>query len=90
LSRTSAVGMYPRGASVHGVLDLAGSVWEWCLNKYDSPRDCYPGTAEPRVVRGGSWYLNRVSARCAYRYCRVPDGRDSNLGFRVVRVSPIS
>ena len=44
LSRTTAVGMYPDGATAQGVLDLAGNVWEWCLNKYEDPNEC--------IVRG--------------------------------------
>jgi hypothetical protein len=53
LGRTTAVGMYPGGASSHGVLDLAGNVWEWCLTRYDEPRKEAAGDAR-RVVRGGS------------------------------------
>lgn len=30
LGCTTAVGMYPAGTSLDGVLDLAGTVWEWC------------------------------------------------------------
>ena len=35
-TRLPAVGTYPRGASQGlGVLDLAGGVWEWCLDAWD-------------------------------------------------------
>jgi len=33
LGATTAVGMYPAGASPVGALDMAGTVWEWCLNR---------------------------------------------------------
>jgi formylglycine-generating enzyme required for sulfatase activity len=35
LSRTTAVGMYPQGASWCGALDMRGSLWEWCLNEQE-------------------------------------------------------
>jgi formylglycine-generating enzyme required for sulfatase activity len=42
-----------------------------------------------RVVRGGSFYLAREYARCAFRYRNLPNFDWSYGGFRVV-VSPIS
>jgi len=62
LGRTTAVGLYPAGASGQGVLDLAGNVWEWCLNAYDDPRRTQVGTDAWRVVRGGSWCGARAVA----------------------------
>jgi len=56
LEQTSAVGLYPLGASLEGVLDLAGNVWEWCLNKYDEPDDVSTEGEDLRSLRGGSWY----------------------------------
>ena len=74
LSRTTAVGMYPGGASPQGVLDLAGNVWEWCLTDYGRPGDGSAGSVhrDPcsrmprgdevrRVVRGGSWNARETS-----------------------------
>ena len=90
LSRTTAVGMYPAGAPPRKAFsDMAGNVWEWCLNKYDPPEDTSVGGDARRVVRGGSWDDYRESARCAYRDCNDPGDRYDVIGFRVVCVSPI-
>ncbi len=81
LNRTTAVGLYPTGASTQDVLDLSGMVWEWCLNKFDETR-------ESRVLRGGSWGGNQDLARAAHRDGGLPDDRDYDVGFRVVCASP--
>jgi len=81
LARTSAVGIYPQGASPQGVLDLSGNVWEWCLNESGDPDRIQAGGDVSRVVRGGSWGGGRDLARAAYR--RVL------YGFRVLCASPI-
>jgi formylglycine-generating enzyme required for sulfatase activity len=49
LGRTTAVGMYPRGASPQGMRDLAGNVWEWCLSDPDRPQ-ASPGETRPSLV----------------------------------------
>lgn len=89
LGFTSAVGIYPQGASPCGALDMAGNVWEWCLNRYDEPMETDPGSDAGRVVRGGSWDFDRGIARCAFRHHHPPGYRYSLLGFRVLCVSPI-
>ena len=65
LRRTTAVGIYPDGASPCGALDMAGNVWEWCLNQYDKPIDTGLGGTFRRVARGGSWDYDRDFARAA-------------------------
>ncbi len=78
---TSPVAMYPLGASQpYGLMDLAGNVWEWTDSWYDEER-------RSRVLRGGSWYRNRVIARCVLCGEDFPDFSNFDLGFRVV--SPI-
>jgi formylglycine-generating enzyme required for sulfatase activity len=91
LKQTTAVGLYPQGASPYGVMDMAGNVLEWCLNKYDNPDDnAIDKTREFRVLRGGSWIGGPELARAARRGWSRPDYRiDYGGGFRVVCVSPI-
>jgi formylglycine-generating enzyme required for sulfatase activity len=88
LGQTSAVGIYLLGASPCGALDMAGNVWEWCLNKYDDPNDLSLSAEDSRVLRGGSWGYDRVFARCAYRSRNPPDLRNYGIGFRVVLCAP--
>ena len=56
LGRTVAVGMYPLGAAPCGALDMAGNVWEWCLNESADPNSTDIFEVEQRAVRGGCWY----------------------------------
>ncbi|MDX1653708.1 MAG: SUMF1/EgtB/PvdO family nonheme iron enzyme, partial [Candidatus Competibacteraceae bacterium] len=87
LGRTTAVGMYPGGASRQGVMDMVGNIREWCFNKSEKPRETELFEA-PRVVRGGSWYGNALDARAAARFDFGPGSRLDRLGFRVCRSFP--
>ncbi len=90
LKRTTAVGLYPLGASAQGVLDLAGNLWEWCLSKYLKPPDAgVDESNESRVVRGGSWCYGRDYARADSRDDPHPVDRLDFSGFRVLCASPI-
>jgi formylglycine-generating enzyme required for sulfatase activity len=94
----SPVGAYPQGAGPCGALDMAGNVWEWCTDWYDEQEYARqaavevvdpqgPLTGQLKVLRGGSWFLVRRDARCAYRGRDLPDYFDALDGFRLV-VSP--
>jgi formylglycine-generating enzyme required for sulfatase activity len=89
LAQTSAVGIYPQGASPEGLMDLSGNVLEWCLNEYRNAKRLGPECNESRAVRGGSWYLTQGFASATYRYFGRPDLRNDYYGFRVVCASPI-
>lgn len=89
LGRTSAVGIYPSGASPEGVMDLTGNVWEWCRNEYRKPERVQLSGREPRVMRGGCWFNSPDNARAADRGYNHPGLRNSKFGFRPVCSSPI-
>ncbi|MFN7920409.1 MAG: formylglycine-generating enzyme family protein [Bryobacteraceae bacterium] len=76
IGHPTPVGLYPTGASVEGVLDLIGNVWEWTDSWYDKDQDT-------RVVRGGAFYNLRDYARASYRDYSLPDDLYDGLGFRV-------
>jgi len=95
LGTTSAVGCFPGGASLWGVEETSGNVWEWCRTKWeDSYRD-YRGDddlegEDPRVLRGGAFNNNQLYVRSAYRSGNDPGNLfDGNVGFRLV-VLPFS
>jgi hypothetical protein len=90
LSRTTAVGMYPQGASPVRALDMSGNVLEWCLNEYDNPDSTALSGKGRRVVRGGSWSDDPEGARAAFRNWFDPSYRDFFVGLRVACLAPIS
>ncbi len=85
LKRAIAAGLYPQGAAECGALDMAGNLWEWCLNKYDKPKEIgVDASGDVRVLRGGLYHLPRVLASCVYRYSSLPGPDSDHVGFRVV------
>jgi hypothetical protein len=89
LAQTTAVGLYPQGASPGGLLDMAGNVWDWCLNKYDDPDDTDTQGRDMRSLRGGSWLSGPALARAACRDWVNPVNRSGAVGFRLVCACPI-
>ena len=91
IGQTSAVGIFPDGASPDGVLDMSGNVWQWCLSEYGNPVEDSANenirTANSRGLRGGAWYRDGYNARAVARNRSLPYTRDS-LGFRVVVCRP--
>jgi len=88
LRHTTAAGMYPQGASPYGVMDMAGNVWEWCLNEYSYPENIEVLGIATRVLRGGVWHLSVDFAHCSYRDWSSPRYGYDYLGFRLVCASP--
>jgi eukaryotic-like serine/threonine-protein kinase len=86
---TSAVGSYPSGASVYGVMDMAGNVNEWVSDWYG--KDYYktspgvnpqgPASGTYKVLRSGSFGAFPDLIRTSYRalFGGIHDGSN---GFR--------
>ena len=87
------VGSYPVVASPYGMMDMAGNVWEWVNDWYQSDYyDVSPPSNPPgpesgtyKVMRGGSWrrdpWTVRVSDRSRHY---MPDQSNGAAGFRCV------
>ncbi len=85
---TTPVGQYsPTGDSPVGCADMAGNVWEWTASWFQP----YPGSSYQhedygekfRVLRGGSFYVNDMSARAACRDGDDPSFWGWSSGLRV-------
>ena len=75
-------------ANGYKLYDMSGNVYEWCW--YGSISSSTPedgaSSGSSRIWRGGCW-RSRYDYNCgvAYRAYSLPDNRDNDVGFRVVR-----
>ena len=81
IGHTTPVTQYPKGVSPYGCHDLAGNVWEWCV-------DWYYEKGGQRVIRGGSWFYEPENLRGSSRDGSPTDFRLNFLGFRLVQDIP--
>lgn len=86
LRMTTPVKNYEGGASPYGVYDMAGNVWEWCVNPDGSQTRKLEIRVEdsPRAVRGGSFISNAFRLRNNFHYYLKPESRYATIGFRVI------
>jgi formylglycine-generating enzyme required for sulfatase activity len=89
------VGSYPAGAN--GLNDMAGNVWEWCKDQYDSgyyadspdvnPQGPNKGldSEESHVIRGGGYSSSEAVIRCTNRDSHMPNFSENYVGFRICR-----
>lgn len=92
---TLPVGRYPEGASPYGAVDMAGNVFEWVADWFDSeyyaksplanPQG--PDSGEVRVLRGGAW-RNQGDVRTAHRTGEAADYSNFYIGFRCAQSAP--
>jgi formylglycine-generating enzyme required for sulfatase activity len=91
VGKTTPVGAYPQGASPYGLMDMAGNVWDWCLDRYDpyyyrnSPpkNPAGPDEGEKRNVRGGSAASTAKYIRSSNRDGYTTDTATCYFGFRL-------
>lgn len=85
---TTKVGSFPEGASVYGVLDMAGNVWEWVSSQYqtypyyENDGREYLNSPVSKALRGGAWNNNGNGVRSTLRGGFLPTIAANNLGFR--------
>ena len=94
---TSAIGSYPTGGSIYGVMDMAGNVQEWVHDyysgsyytdpsAYNNPQGPSSSAMWSHVARGGSWQGSKdevsISRRYAYYFIFIPSPLHTNAGFR--------
>jgi formylglycine-generating enzyme required for sulfatase activity len=94
--RPESAGSFPGCHSPYGVLDMAGSMWEWTRDWYQP--DYYstapardpagPATGKSRAIRGGGWMTQPTWLRASYRFRLPPSSRRPDLGFRCAHGDP--
>lgn len=93
---TTARGQYEAGVSPYGVYDMAGNVWEWVADWYDSGYYAMSPDANPsgltkgdsKVLRGGSWYFDKSYLRSTDRIHLRPGMITNYIGFRCAKDTP--
>jgi formylglycine-generating enzyme required for sulfatase activity len=92
---TSPVEIYPDGASVYGVLNMAGNVHEWVADGFEPyPQEEYrmnpyiPASGREHIIRGGAWGDDRLNVRSALRAHKNMPHTVDFIGFRCASNEP--
>ena len=87
LRRTAPVDAFAEGASLGGVYQLAGNVWEWTAGELEvsvgAAAEASRGAGRLKSLRGGAFntYFD-VQAMCQFQSGDHPLARKHNVGFR--------
>ena len=100
LGRTTPAGTYP--ANPYGLHDLAGNVWEYCLDPWQPYSDrpyrqdealikaMFNAEPERRVIRGGSYDGGAINMRVTARDSHKVSDPKPFIGFRCVKSIPFA
>ena len=81
IKMTTLVMRYNEGVSPFGVFDMAGNVWEWCVDEDTSDSN---GDECKRLIHGGSFVSPYQRAQAQFKYFLDPQSFHSTIGFRLV------
>jgi hypothetical protein len=84
IGQTCAVGIFSRDCAPSGAYDMAGNVYEWTAEYFDTAHSGEDDGKALRVARGGSWKSAPHYASARARHGLAPQHTDDLTGFRVV------
>lgn len=82
IGKTTPVTDYEEGSSPYGCFDIAGNVWEWCVQLHSSK------FTTQKIVRGGSWLNYMVQAKTTFRNAFDPAEMYPAVGLRCTTLPP--
>lgn len=84
-NKTTPVTRYANGVSPFGLYDMAGNVWEWCLDVENSASETPSLVGDgKRVIRGGSFIGDQSRAQTHFKFYVPPGTFYPSIGFRLV------
>jgi hypothetical protein len=85
INMTTVVNRYPQGASPYGMMDMAGNLWEWCLDGYSVKPDDIKAHVK-RAMMGGCYRSDSDHVRITYEAYGESTHVHPAFGFRVIEL----